>query len=166
MTRLCTALCFAAASVVMTSNPGHAAPVTGSCSPTKVKFIASSLFDPTTSLTFMNLPESVVNFTQGGTSPSCVIVSFSADPISAPQIPGNPAPLTVRAVLDGVTLALPNEVDLSDGGDDGNQARSFDFIFPSVAPGPHSVRIQFKTVSAGLSGTTVNRHNVIVNFAP
>lgn len=168
MARLSTIVRFAAGLAVggLTIQAACANPVSGNCSPTKVKFIASDSFAPTTSLTFMNLTESVVNFTQGGTSPSCVIVSVSADPISAPQVPGNPAPLTVRAVIDRVLVALPNEVDFSDGGDSGNQVRSFDFIFPEIAPGAHSVRIQFKTVSAGLPGTTMNRHNVIVNFAP
>src|SRR5689334_23772179 len=128
----------AAASLAAVS--ASATPATGTCSPTKVKFIAS---DPTffevNSTTFVNVPQGVVNFTQGGAAPSCVIVSLSAQPSAS-----GGGILTVRAVLDGAA-GLPNEANFSDGNDSANQVRSFDFIFPSVAPGAHSVRIQFKT---------------------
>jgi hypothetical protein len=68
-------------------------------------------------------------------------------------------------MLDGTTPGLPSQVDFSDGNDGGNQVRSFDFIFPSVAPGPHQIRVQIKTNSDSLSAD-LNRHNIVVNYAP
>jgi len=161
-----TALAGAMIGTLLAAGTALAAPTTGSCSPTKVKFIASdATFFQVTSTSFVNVPQGVVNFTQGGTSPSCVIVGVSADPTGVASSPPTPAPLTVRVMLDGTTAALPNEVDFSDGADTGNQVRSFDFIFPSVAPGDHSIRVQFKASPA--SGfADLNRHNVIVNYAP
>ena len=137
---------------------------TGSCSPTKVRYIASDGFGQVTSTTFVNVPESTVNIIQGGANPSCVIVSVSATPIGVTASPPTPAPFTLRVMMDGTTPALPNEVDISDGADTGNQIRSFDFIFPSVAPGIHSIRLQVK-VSPASSFNDFNRHTVIVQYA-
>lgn len=161
-----TVLAGAMIGTLLAASATSAAPTIGSCSPTMVKFIASDpTFFQTTSTTFVNLPQSAVNFTQGGTGPSCVIVSVSAVPDAVASSPPTPAPMTVRVMLDGTTAALPNEVDFSDGADTGNQVRSFDFIFPSVAPGAHNVRVQFKA-SPDAGFTDMNRHNVIVQFAP
>ena len=56
-------------------DPASAAPTTGACSPTKVKFLASDVtFFTTDSTTFVNVAQGAVKFVQGGTGPSCVIV--------------------------------------------------------------------------------------------
>jgi hypothetical protein len=144
-----------------TGNNAIAAAITGSCSPTKVKFIASEGIFQIDSTSFQTAPESTLAFVQGGAQPSCVIVSVSAQPIAS----GGSA-LTIRLTLDGnAQIALPNTVVLSDGGDGGNQTRSFDFIFPSVEPGRHTLRLQAKTSDA-LEFTDLNRHNIIIQFAP
>src|SRR5690242_6744987 len=70
---------------------------TGTCAPTKTKFINDPATRLTTSTTFVNLTSSVVNFVQGGASSSCVIVQFSAAVITSTN-----AQLTLRATLDGV----------------------------------------------------------------
>ena len=148
------------------AEPAAAAATIGTCSPTRVKFLASDVaFFTTSSTTFVNVGQGAVNFTQGGTQPSCVIVSLSANSFAVGHSPSTPAPLTVRIMMDGTTPALPNEVDFSDGNDTGNQVRSFDFIFPSVAPGEHTIRVQIKTTSDSLSAD-LNRHNIVVQFAP
>ncbi len=71
----------------------------------------------------------------------------------------------VRAYLDNTTAALPFEVQYS--GDDGNfaHAHSYEFVFPSVAPGAHVVRGEFRS---NLNGNTVTvlRHTTVVQFAP
>jgi hypothetical protein len=140
----------------------QAAPVTGTCSPTKVKYIASALDNSArTAQTFGNLPEASVIFAQGGAVASCVIVRFSA--LVYLGYDG----VVVRAVMDSATLGLPASVELSTQ-DTTNvntqRAESFDFIFPSVAPGVHSVRMQFR--SPGGSIAYVFRHNTIVEYAP
>jgi hypothetical protein len=148
------------------SGPAFAAATIGTCSPSRVKFLASDVaFFTTSSTTFVNVAQGAVKFTQGGTQPSCVIVSLSANSFAVGNSPATPAPLTVRIMMDGTTPALPNEVDFSDGNDGGNQARAFDFIFPSVAPGEHTIRVQIKTNSDSLSAD-LNRHNIVVQFAP
>jgi len=143
-----------------------AAPTTGSCSPTEMKFIASDpTFFETKSTEFVNLPQAAINFTQGGNRSSCVIVSVSAASFAAARTPGTPTPMTVRVMLDDETPGLPGQVDFSDGGDGGNQVRSFDFIFTEVAPGKHTMHVQFKA-DPGAVATDFNRHNIIVQFAP
>ena len=142
-----------------------AAPTTGTCSPTRVKYLASdqTLFR-TESTTYVKLPQGSVTFTQGGTTASCVIVTLSAQP-NAVSIDGQePAPMRVRVLLDNIP-GLPSFVAFSDGSDAANQVRSFDFIFPGVAPGKHTVRLQFKA-ALNASFTDMNRHNLIVHFAP
>ena len=151
---------------LLAAGSASATPTIGSCSPTKVNFVASDVaFFTTTSTTFVNVPQGSVNFTQGGTGPSCVIVSLSANSFAVGKSPSTPSPLIVRITLDATSVALPSEVDFSDGNDTGNQARAFDFIFPSVAPGAHTIRVQIRTTSDVLSAD-LNRHNIVVQSAP
>ena len=138
----------------------QAAPVTGSCAPTKIRFVASDDIFQIDSTNFANAREGTVKFTQGGTRASCVIVSVSAQPVAFGS-----GVLTVRVMLDNTQLGLPAEVSFSDGNDVTNQVRSFDFIFPDVAPGAHTVRLQAKT-SDPAQFTDLNRHNIIVQYAP
>lgn len=152
--------------VALASGSAFAAATGGTCSPTKVKFLASDAAQfTTTSTNFANVGQGGFAFTQGGTTASCVLVSLSAGSFATGTSPSTPAPLTVRVMLDGTTPALPNEVNFSDGADTGNQARSFDFIFPSVAPGAHTIRVQIKTNADALL-VDLNRHNIVVQYAP
>jgi hypothetical protein len=50
----------------------------------------------------------------------------------------------------------------SDGGDLTFQVRSFDFIFPAVSPGTHSVRIQFRSPT-GID-VSIGQHNIVVQY--
>jgi len=144
---------------MLTPATAPAAQVTFTCSPTKVKGTVSDLTNTSTvSGTFVHIAEAVVPFLQGGVSASCVIVRFSAETYSH-----NIA--IVRAYLDKTTAALPNEVIYT--GTDANflvRARSYEFVFPSVAPGNHTVRMQFRSGDGEI--VTVSRYNTTVHFAP
>ncbi len=138
-----------------------AAPTVVSCSPTKVKAALSILDSSTTVQSFVNMPEAAVNFVQGGKKPSCVIVRFSAE-VAAAQ---NTA-MFVRAVLDNATVAIPSpqQFTVNQGPIFAFAAHSYDFVFPSVTPGTHIVRMQY----GSSNGEDVRMQNraTIVHFAP
>src|SRR3954462_886059 len=118
-------LLLAAAAVAAVLSPGAsmADSTVGSCNPTSVKYIASGpTAFRTTSTSYVDLPQASIAFRQGGTKPSCVLVRFSA----APNANRN---MGVRALLGGFPDALPDEMQISDGGDQGPNARRFTFIF-------------------------------------
>ena len=142
-------------SVITTHAYGQAQ--TGACTPTKVRYISASAGGTTHSTTPVNFLANNVNFVQGGASASCVIVRFSAH---AEGNSGNT--VVVRAVMDGATLGLQPDMLFSDGGDLVTQARSFDFIFPNVAPGNHSIRVQFRSPSG--NDVSIGQHNIIVQY--
>jgi hypothetical protein len=153
---LCAGLIYAA----LTSHAALAAPVSVTCAPTKMRIMASSLPNTnTTNTTFKTVPEAIVTFTQGGTSPSCVVVRFSAET----NVPGGAGIGRVRALLDNVTAAVPDEVQFS-GADIAGLARAYDFVFPSVAPGSHVLRMQFR--SSNGQSVFLDRHTTIVQHAP
>lgn len=103
----------------------------------------------TNSSAFSDISSGNVTFTQGGDSAGCVIVTYSAESF---------APygrlLRIRARLDGSKVAEPGAVQFS-GDDDENEdggwarSRSFTFIFPSVAPGEHTLNMQFRSSISG-----------------
>ena len=97
--------------------------------------VGANFIADTTSTTFVNLGQTRVIFTQA--TAGCVIVRFSAEA-------GNTGAgvMLVRAILDGVDVALPSQVSFAFN-DNFGTARSYEFIFPNVAPGSHSVRMQF-----------------------
>ena len=59
--------------------------ITGSCVATATKYKVSAAFQQTTSTTFVDVVETGITFTQGGSSSSCVIVSFSAQATTEPH---------------------------------------------------------------------------------
>ena len=135
----------------------HAQVQTGICMTSRAKFISANAGGTTHSTTPVNFLSNVANFTQGGASAGCVIVRFSA------MAEGDSGyTVAVRATMDGATASLPAEVLFSDGGDLVSQARSFDFIFPSVSPGSHSVRIQFRSPT-GID-VSIGQHNIVVQY--
>ena len=135
-----------------------AEPVTGTCNPTTLKFSASALTDTSTmSGSFVNIPEASISFIHGGTKPSCIIVHFSAEATAHNMV-------IVRARLDNALTALPEEAIFA-GADSSVlvRARSYDFIFPSVAPGHHALRMQFRTGDGEIADMT--RYNTIVQLS-
>lgn len=128
------------------------------CSPTKMTIAASTKSgNDRTSTTFGNIPEAAVNFTQGGSKASCVVVRFSAVTYTASD------GLKVRALMDTNIQAVPPEVYYSIY-NAGTAARSYDFVFPNVKPGPHTIRMQFRSNDGTL--VTIHEHTTIVQSAP
>jgi hypothetical protein len=68
--------------------------------------------------------------------------------------------MEVRAVIDDAVEAVPGRVYFAQG-DDTLRAHAFNFLFPSVPPGPHRVEVHFRsigepgTVGVGLRTTMV-----------
>ena len=145
--------------VALAPAPSLGAATTVACNPSptnlKAKISEAEPPDFEDSQTFTNVPHTSVTFTQGGAVPTCVIVRFSAQ-VGA----SNGTNMHVRAVLDGATLALPPEVRFAFTADT-SAARSYEFIFPSVAPGKHVLRMQYQS-SNGSSMNISNRSTIVL----
>ena len=89
--------------------------------------------------------DSNVTFTQGGSTASCIIVSFSGE-AGAPENSW----MNLRALLDGI-VCQPNAVQFvrSNATATDQAARAMNFICPDVAPGSHTVRLQFGPSGSG-----------------
>jgi hypothetical protein len=128
------------------------------CTPTQLKVVTQTTNTnrTTTSNVFSQIPETKTNITQGGNVSSCVIVDFSA------MVDGSGA-LFLEATLDG-NLAVPDYSQLIVN-DANFEARSVSFVFPSVAPGNHQIKLLFRS-SANGSTVNINRSNIIIHYAP
>ncbi|MGQ0484159.1 MAG: hypothetical protein ACT4SY_02225 [Hyphomicrobiales bacterium] len=163
----------AAAGIAFAENNGRApdgpqaptpqAVVSGACTDlTKANFISDdSINKSTSSNNFVNVPNAGVSFNQGGTGNGCVIVTFTAEAFARVS-----RLLQIRARLENGAIAAPGVVQLSGDDDedrDGDWARAhaFTFIFPSVAPGAHTVRMQFRSVFF-FEPVTIHKHTVVV----
>ena len=144
---------------VSTTEASDALPVGGNCSPLKGKFIASTFGAGTTSTAFANIPQSSLTFVLGGASASCVIVRFSAVASAAA-----PNAIMIRAFLDNTTAALPAEAAFVSTVNSGISGHTFEYILPGVAPGNHTVRMQFRSANGGT--VFVLAHNTVVQHAP
>src|SRR4051812_45000595 len=85
------------------SMPVGAENTIGTCTPAKVRFIGNLDYHSTSSGTPVSLGGTTVKIIQGGTSPSCVIVYFSAQAATET----GPA-MYLSATLDGVANAIPD----------------------------------------------------------
>jgi len=124
--------------------------VTGSCPTPGTHFVAADdTGNSTISTTYVDVPNMTVTFTAGGTRSFCATATFSAFTFA----PGD-ALLAVQALMDGTVVGAPGEQQFS--GDDGVWAVShaFTFVFPSVAPGAHTIKIQYRS----FDGKTVFMH--------
>jgi hypothetical protein len=163
----------AAAGIAFAENNGRApdgpqaaaprAVVSGGCiDVTKVNYRSDDTINKFTSSTnFVNVPNGGVIFTQGGIGNGCVIVTFTAETFARFG-----RLLQIRAQLDSATTAAPGIVQLSgDDDEDGDGAWSrshaFAFIFPSVAPGSHTVRMQFRSAFSN-EPVFIHKHTVVV----
>jgi hypothetical protein len=114
---------------------------TGTCSPTKIKFRTVTASADTMSTNFVAMPQTKFNFTQGGSTASCVIVHFTAEI----GVEDAGTMIIVRAVLDSATVGDPGAVRMSGMDNQTLGARGMIFVFPSVAPGVHSIGIQYRS---------------------
>jgi len=137
-----------------------AAPTMVLCSPTKLKASVSAAESSTTSSAYENIPESQVSFVQGGNAPSCVIVRFSVEALAA----GADNALEIRAFMGNITAGRPGSVLVGDRTGE-YRGYSYEFVFPSVAPGFHTIRMQGRSTVTGQQ-VSVRNHNTVVQFAP
>ena len=127
---------------------GNAASQSGTCNPTKIKFKASDSVSTQNTVMFKTITDGAIAFVQGGTAASCVVVLFDAG--------GNLS--IVRAKLDNFTTAIPTDRERDGFG-------TTIFIFPSVAPGAHTLRIQLRSHDGNIIGA-VSNPTIIVHSAP
>lgn len=124
--------------------------VSGTCRATTISFVTGETTgESTTSTTFVDVPDMSVSFDIGGAANGCVKVEFSAYVFAA-----SGRLIIVRALLDGATAGSPSQVQFSGDDDenaDGKWARShaFNFAFPNVAPGTHTITIQWLSFDGG-----------------
>jgi hypothetical protein len=138
---------------------GNTARVTGKCPTNQIAYAASS--EPefvAVATTYTNLLETAVTFTQGGTSASCVIAVFSAEGFAPTGVN-----VYIRAVMDGVTVGLPDEVRFMGDNPTLYNTHTMTFIFRQVAPGSHTLRIQYLRTEPN-DRTEIGVHNVIVHY--
>jgi hypothetical protein len=136
--------------------------VTGQCAVGKTSFVSSDIEGyGLTSTTYVDVPDMAVTFSVPGTTRSCATAEFSAyTSTAADQL------MMIRAVMDGVTVGAPFEV-LFDGDSDEDgdgrwaRAHAFTFLFPSVQPGKHTIKIQWRSFSGGT--VVMSRRTLIVD---
>jgi hypothetical protein len=136
--------------------------IQGACAPSAVDYMVNNNGSAlSTSTSFTNIDGAALAFTQGGTSPSCVLVLFSGAAASDPS-----TTMFLRATIDGHTIALPAQVQFFLNVSDPHilyfEARAANFTFPSVAPGTHRIRMQFLSGDGGfvqLTNTTLVVHH-------
>ena len=145
------------AAVIAAAPPATAAERV-TCSPTKVTAIISETDRSTTSMTLVPLTETTVNFVQGGSRPSCVMVRLEGY-VAA----GTNTAISISATIDGNPID-PGEVQLAYNDSGVYQPRAWTFVIPSVAPGAH--RVGFKFRSNNGNSVSFNDSNVIVHYVP
>lgn len=113
----------------------------GSCTGlTQTDYRVETNLAATGSFGFVNLKDGEVTFTQGGASAGCVIARFSAE-TDAPGTGG----IDVRLRLGDGTIARPAPVFWTTDHSEGPSVQSFEFVFPNVAPGSRTVRVQWRS---------------------
>lgn len=106
---------------------------------------------------FVDIPNGEMTFSVSGPAASCVIVSFSSNAYAAGR-----AAEFVQAVIDSSAVAKPGPVQFAASDGTYNFAKSFDFIFPAVAPGTHTVKMQFRSFDGQI--VFINKHTMMLNF--
>jgi len=143
--------------VLLMSTASVDAATRGRCAPTKTEYLASEASTGATTtgnVDFVTVNEGTVNFTQGGTGSSCVIVQL----FMVVSVNNNGA--YVRARLDG-TQGAPGEIGYlsSEAAVRTDVSGAMAFVFPSVAPGSHRIRIQ---IGASSGTVTAFEHTILV----
>jgi hypothetical protein len=129
------------------------------CTTTVSKAKVSKTARVTTGTTFVDVIDTQIGFIQGGSSPSCVIVSFSAEASAA----ANTA-MVVEALLDGVVCQPDgNFFVASTAAVVGIADRAMNYVCPDVAPGNHLAKIHFRSSSGG--AVTLAFRTTIVHYA-
>ena len=147
MIRLSLVTTFAAAALLSLSTGGLAAVTNCGTAPKKILVAQSDAGQSTSSVNFVDVIGSEVNFNIPGadiTGSTCVLMDFSAQasaPVSnAAMVPGSPA------VFNAVEL----------------DAHAYNFLFENVRPGLHSVKMQYRSLLPGISVSIV-RFDMVVH---
>ena len=151
-------------------------PVKGTCEVSNIAYVTAANSVPTQGSTipliYTDVPNMSVTVLVTPVRPGgerCLEVSFSAVVHRVEEFDLNT--LYVRALLDGTKVGSP--VDSSKGGvffTGGSTAlekhsNTFTWIFPNVADGTHTVKIQMDTPSAALlDGPTLGPRSLVVRF--
>jgi hypothetical protein len=139
--------------------PVTAAPLAGACVPTATNYKVSTTVQTTVSTSPVFVLETFVKFTQGGFggNQSCVIVSFSAEAAASPN-----TIMIVDALLDDIIGCQPtnNFFVQSNATATGFTDHAMSYVCQNVAPGIHSVRMEFRS-NNGLAVQLLKRTTIV-----
>jgi len=130
------------------------------CTPSKVKVVSQTpnTNRVTSSTVFVDVQQTATQIVQGGKSPGCVIVDFSAMVDTDPNVA-----LNLSASLDGAS-GVPASTQLIYNSTV-FEARSVSFVFNGVAPGTHTVKLRFHSSQSG-QFVRINSSNIIIHYVP
>jgi hypothetical protein len=155
-------------------------PVTGSCAPVKIEYLATNTIDlRTDSKEYVKVPQGSLVFSQRVRG--CVIVQFAAV-VFAGDVDDAKQRILIRAIIEDTNLiAVPRNVSLSgdddeegegeeeptaaeeEGGGDHRwpRAHSMNFVFPNVPPGLYRMTLQWKSPLGG--DVFMHQHTVLLH---
>jgi hypothetical protein len=131
----------------------------GTCRGNRASYATQSVSTTTTSTAFINIPSTSVSFIVPGALNICIIVDYAAQAFA----PGGASGLMiVRAVRDGVEVGQPPDWQMV-GGNAGpySNSHSMQSVFPNVAPGLHTITMQFRSFFG--TSVTINKGNMTVH---
>jgi len=121
--------------------PAHATVISGDCKFKKTAYVESDSENASQATTYINVSDGAVSFNQGGRTAACIGVHFEAQSAGTGS-----ASLLVRALLDGTPM-FPPEIYFA-GHDIVTAAHGFSW-YGTVAPGSHTVQIQYRSSESG-----------------
>ena len=143
-------LCVIGAALLSMAAPVQAAPrvnTAGACAPNSVIYKTTDTTQSTSSVGAVDVHGLSASINQGSTN--CVLIAFTAQAFTASN-----DGLFVQAVIDGnvcppgATLLVRNAPDIG--------SYAMNFVCPDVAPGRHTVKMQFSSNNGG-AATLINR---------
>jgi hypothetical protein len=141
---------FALALIVM-AFPADAASFAGNCITNATEYRVTDTNKSTTSTTFVAVPQSGIQFAQGGSASGCVIVTFTA------VLTVDNAWMYVKATLDGKN---PLDPEAGVWRVIAQESRTAVFVFRNVAPGSHTIVMKFRSSNGG-NVTVYNRTTTV-----
>jgi hypothetical protein len=149
-------------------------PVTGSCAPVKIEYLATNTIDlRTDSKEYIKVPQGSLVFSQRVRG--CVIVQFAAV-VFAGNVDEAKQKILIRAIIEDTNLiAVPRNVTLSgdddedeteEEGEEGGDHRwprghAMNFVFPNVPPGLYRMTLQWKSPLGG--DVFMHQHTVLLH---
>ena len=137
-----------------------AAKTTGKCTPAHIDFVASDKASASSSSSLLPVPDMFMSFTQGGNAASCVILQFQAQ-AHAPNATSSLIGLDARLDGDDTDNYFPPQPQFAANDETFGVIRSMTIVFPSVAPGQHTIRLFFRSANGGV--VELSNPSLIVN---